>query len=208
MSILASILGVTQEVGLILLSIFVFPDSDVNGVFGPQTLSHRKLVQELYDSRILHKMLGVDTALKRAPQVVNGAGTNKGVHGSKSSGEAQNAVHSAWASEADTDKQLSDDDGARQVAEDTEAEEGRYDIPPPKKRRKTGRSDKDEHTVLYVSGSEDEKEDEAYSGQKREVDRERGDRKDDSRRDTESADRRRSYWLSKGIGLGGDEDSS
>jgi len=177
LGILTSILGVTQE-----------------------TLSHRKLVQELYDSRILHKMLGVDTEVRRAPQVVNGV--SNGVNDDrKYSREAQNAVHSAWTSE---DRQLSDDDeGGRRAEDGEEVEEGRYDIPPPKKRRKTGRSDKHEHTVVYVSGSEDEREDEAYRAVTIEVEREQDGERKSERRDTAS---KRSYWLSKGIGLGGDED--
>lgn len=165
-----------------------------------QTLSHRNLVRELYDSRILHKMLGVDTGLRRAPQVVNGTGDSL----NKDTKSSREAVRRAWASKADADE-LDDQRGGPQAEEGEEAEEGRYDIPPPKKRRKTGRSDKDDHTVIYVSGSEDEREDEAYRGVIPEVESQRDSERKGDKRDATS---KMSYWLSKGIGTGpiGDED--
>ncbi|KAG6885875.1 hypothetical protein C0993_008394 [Termitomyces sp. T159_Od127] len=138
LSILSSIMGVTQE-----------------------TINHRKLVQEVYDKRVLHNLLN----LQAKPVVVNGSVPERnGVAKllSMSTGEAAYSVKSAWA-EADNEDAYSHK--RRHDAVDEE-EEGRYRIgrqQPPKRQRTGGR--KDAHITFTTDEetlSEDEKEDLHY----------------------------------------------
>ncbi|KAI0373072.1 hypothetical protein BV20DRAFT_1014460 [Pilatotrama ljubarskyi] len=181
MSILASVMGVTQE-----------------------TINHRRLVQEVYDRQILHRMLGI------TPQA---SLTSMGEANGTSRAAEEASVKSAWG-EADMEPESDDEaDGPADVVE------SRYEIDsrrqPPKKRRRTGtRADEDVtvHTV-YTTDDEDpyddmysfarqSREDDGISEEEREYDlsaldeEARGSRAGPADAATAS---RRSYWLSKAM---------
>jgi non-canonical poly(A) RNA polymerase PAPD5/7 len=145
----------------------------------------------------LHILLG------RKPQPTGGKRKETGGNGNPSSSSSSGAAKSvqlAW-QEADYDDNQYDRRRGRHATGDEE-EEGRYDISrqqPPSKRRKTGRP-QDFHTI-FTTDDEDElivgdtaDEDAHYASD--------GVLENSASRDPEKADKRRSYWLSKGIGLG------
>ncbi|KAF7799612.1 hypothetical protein EIP86_010850 [Pleurotus ostreatoroseus] len=123
LSILGSVMGVTQE-----------------------TINQRRLVQEVYDQRVLHRILGVEPTV---PTVSSGPFTDKR-NGRKRSREGAESVKSAW-EEADMELSTSDDD-KRSANE----EESRYDIetrlPPKKRMRKGTKID----THIYISDDDDD----------------------------------------------------
>ncbi|KAF8630769.1 hypothetical protein AX15_002738 [Amanita polypyramis BW_CC] len=167
-SLLSSIMGVTQE-----------------------TVNHRKLVQEVYDRKVLHNLVGI------APKpIVNGnlptrrSGPNV----------AQDAVHSAWkANEEDVDH------SPRPAAVPDEEEEGRYHIGrhPPHKRRKLGRR-ADTHTVFIADDDGDDSSYGAHSEIEDHHGGHHGSRRGRPER-TEKAERLRLYWLAKGAGMPDEE---
>ena len=166
-------------------------------------------MQEVYDNRVLHRMLGVEP---QVPVVVSEGSSRKRGSGGRSH-EAEASVKSAW-EEADSAPEPSN----RHNAEDVEEEESRYGIDarqPPRKRRRTD-TKKDDH--VYISDDEDDEDDDT-----REVplvvhtlgdsDDEKGsdgaltaeeaeydiDEPEDATPDKSEKAKRRSYWLSKGI---------
>ena len=168
-------------------------------------------MQELYDQRVLHSIVGV----KPLPTVVKHVESDKKTSQSPSS--KRQAVDDAW-EEKRRNREYAYDESSNsrqhhRVANDGE-EGGRYDIGrhPPKKRRKTGRAI-DNHPVIFVDDDDDERhgyDDDDYS-EDREYDDRRGSGFDKYKSYPENPrnDRRRSYWLSKGIGPGSlDEDIS
>ncbi|KAG6888367.1 hypothetical protein C0992_008669 [Termitomyces sp. T32_za158] len=182
LSVLSRIMGVTQE-----------------------TINHRKLVQEVYDKRVLHNLLNVQAQ----PVVVNGStpkGNGTAKPSSTSTGEAANSVKSAW---AEADNEDVNSHKRQHNATDEEEEEGRYRIgrqQPPTKRRRTG-SRKDAHITFTTDEetlSEDEKEDLHYESDIEIIEGKAT--RPPSSRDSEKADKRRSYWLSKAIGIGSSVD--
>ncbi|KAJ6526239.1 hypothetical protein DFH09DRAFT_1046195 [Mycena vulgaris] len=160
MSILSSVLGVTQE-----------------------TLNNRALVKEVYEKETLHRLVGVHPKVQpalslngangktkgkgkgsgtasraRTPVVVDGAaasgsGANGKPNGKPSSGSRARAesVQDAW---AEAEMVHSDDDHHAERAADEQ--DGRYAIGlPPKKRRKTGKYPSDGHAVTYTVDSDE-----------------------------------------------------
>lgn len=130
-----------------------------------KTVNHRKVVQEVYDSRVLHHMLGVQPAV---PVVIDPdepkdekksrSKSNKPMSDTRSH-EAKESVKSAW---KETEAEQSFDHSITQ--HEDEEEESRYGIAnvrdtqqgqPPSKRRRTGKS-RDAHTVFTSDASEDE----------------------------------------------------
>ena len=116
-----------------------------------QTINHRKLVQELYDQRVLHSIVGV----KPLPTVVE---SDKKTSQSPSS--KRQAVDDAWEEmrrkrEYAYDESLSSWQHHRGANDGEEG--GRYDIGrhPPKKRRKTGRAINN-HPVIFVDDDDEE----------------------------------------------------
>lgn len=194
-------------------------------------------MQELYDSRTLHRIVGVPAKAHHTTPS-NGTSTNgtdkPAKHKSKSSkhkskSKESKSVSSAW-EEADMEL-ASDDDHPRQRDDgEVEEEEGRYGIEKrhrtSSRRRKTGAStvmfitDDDESDVSEVKVSkkapvdvpitefvnEREDEDEREEGEYVSGGEDAGDGKLASEKG-ESAERRRSYWLSKANGLGEDDSS-
>ncbi|THH31115.1 hypothetical protein EUX98_g3085 [Antrodiella citrinella] len=185
MSILASVMGVTQE-----------------------TVNHRKLTQEVYDSRVLHRILGIED-IAPVPLEIKHEKSSKQPINSRTQARAAESVQSAWskadvAAEEQEDRHKSDDvEESRYRAADSRSGQ------PPKKRRRTGK-DEDLHTVyttdeeedvaddnlhLHFAGAPDgasEKEDEYTVLSESSLDRDVSSRKE----------LKRSYWLSKGVGLG------
>lgn len=164
-------------------------------------------MQELYDQRVLHTIVGV----KPLPTVVKHVEQPDEKTSQSSPSSKRQAVEDAWEEmrrnlEYGYDESSSSHRQHHRVANDGE-EGGRYDIGrhSPKKRRKTGRGI-DDHTVIFVDDDDDEERhgyhhgDDYYSEDDCEYDDRHESRYDnyDSRRN----DRRRSYWLSKGIGPG------
>ncbi|KAF7979571.1 hypothetical protein HWV62_41856 [Athelia sp. TMB] len=179
-SILSAIIGVTQE-----------------------TINHRRLIQEVYDDRILHDLLGVEPKISLAPSTTNG-------HKSRAESEE---------SETDIEMESELEEGEhsrRHRRDESDDEGGRYDIgmrkPPPAKRRRVD-TVADTHTVFTTDDEEDGEEREpivvnfADSGDDLE------EYESDGRADAVGdggvqRDEKRSYWLSKGIGIGTVQDDS
>ncbi|KAF8205499.1 hypothetical protein K438DRAFT_1817936 [Mycena galopus ATCC 62051] len=174
MSILSSVLGVTQE-----------------------TLNNRALVKEVYEKQTLHRLVGVAPLVPpsvpangsangnanghgktkpkssgkesrpRTPVVYDGAAASGGAsNGKAANGSGSGKPHSARARQesvqdawAEADMVLSDDEQSPRAAEE---QDGRYAIglAPPKKRRKTGKYAADAHVVTFTADSDDSSEDE------------------------------------------------
>lgn len=229
MSILSSVLGVTQE-----------------------TLNNRALVKEVYDKETLHRLVGVPRKVPpllsvngasssngtkgttkangsgkasraQTPTIVDGATSTNGKANGKpqSSARARAGVQDAW---AEADMVLSDDgnDATRSPEQD-----GRYGIglSPPKKRRKTGKYPVDEHIVTFTADSEDsEDSEEGALKPARSKERLGGVKAKDKSAQGDEALRikgmgsrsssgssldpaaKRDYWLSKANGLGSGSD--
>jgi non-canonical poly(A) RNA polymerase PAPD5/7 len=176
-------------------------------------------VQEVYDSRVLHQMVGVDpvsSLLSTKP-----SSSRSQVKTSERSRGADTSVQAAWKA-IDSDQESGEERTHRSPRMDEE-EESRYGIgdkkQPPMKRRRMG-TDKDLHTV-YIS---DEEEDSGSSASGRSEHLilhadmgpgSAGSVEDDSDSDSVAAEEaeytldheddkktkaqnRRSYWLSKG----------
>ncbi|PIL24355.1 hypothetical protein GSI_14108 [Ganoderma sinense ZZ0214-1] len=182
MSILSSVMGVTQE-----------------------TINHRRVVQEVYDRQILHRMLGLVPQPPLSTQDATSGRASRTVEA-----ESVEDAH-AWG-EADMDTSDDSESEAQAMAE------SRYDIDnrkqPPKKRRRTGtRADEDITQTVYTTDEEEDgylathqphdsadgitEEEEEYAVSAVDgTDQERGGGKAE----------KRSYWLSKGM-AGGSADS-
>ena len=204
LSILASVMGVTQEVRILVTDNLSFSD-----VYS-QTINQRRLVQEVYDKRVLHRMLGMEPGI-----VVSSRLSEKRFSG-KDTREAADSVKAAW-EEADN----SFDANYRHVAEPEE--EGRYGIDsrlPPRKRR---RLDNKMDAHVYISDDDDDDDDDPEvddaallvhtagdsdngsavvpDGSEEEDAYDLGDVDEDADSKHERVRRTRSYWLSKGIGV-------
>ncbi|KAH8106935.1 hypothetical protein BXZ70DRAFT_915720 [Cristinia sonorae] len=195
MSILSTVMGVTQE-----------------------TVNHRRLTQEVYDSKVLHRMLGIDDPVPVTVDVRRDENRRDKHVSGRLQARAAESVKSAW----DKADMAMDSDEEHAKVQDEE-EESRYRVAdsrsnqPPKKRRRTGK-EKDVHTVyttdddeegeigderdlrIHVGGAGDgvsDEEDEyvALSG---------SERADASGK--MGKDEKRSYWLSKGVGVGNDDE--
>ncbi|TCD67285.1 hypothetical protein EIP91_000307 [Steccherinum ochraceum] len=196
MSILASVMGVTQE-----------------------TVNHRRLTQEVYDSRVLHRMLGIEAdSVTFAIDVKHDSGSSRKPPSSKSQARAAESVKTAW---SEAELVMDSDDEVTKVEEE---EESRYraadsrSSQPPKKRRRMGK-EADMHTVYTTDDDEDgdanDKDlrlhvggaDDGVTDEEAEYvvvsDSESGDQANKRKKDE-----KRSYWLSKGVGLGGDTDET
>ncbi|EIW84734.1 hypothetical protein CONPUDRAFT_47123 [Coniophora puteana RWD-64-598 SS2] len=198
MSILSTILGVTQE-----------------------TINNRRLLQEVYDDRALHELLGVSP--KPSVSMDTTASRNNKRQG-ESSRRGAASVEEAWG-EAEIDFVGEDavegiEDGAGEDDEDGEDDddddddEGRYGIQKRKSRPHQPDivfiSDEDDHTsglsaeeAEYARGAPD-----LDSGSDSDSDGGRSSVKGRESAKVERASARRSYWLAKGVPNGYDEDSS
>ncbi|KAK1233190.1 hypothetical protein PQX77_003666 [Marasmius sp. AFHP31] len=187
-----------------------------------EVINQRRVVQEVYDQRVLHKMLGVDPRPVVVTMTMDGDGDHQaqGTTGGRNrkrngSSEGRRTVaKEVWSVSSGEDSDDGDDvvylgskrkdqeDGELQEDGEEDEDGGRYDIgaakPPPAKRQKTGK----EVSVYFVDdgdsdgGSEEEEEDSVVLDEEAEYDLEELEKPADK-------DKRRSYWLSKGIGIGG-----
>ncbi|KAF8646922.1 hypothetical protein AX16_007014 [Volvariella volvacea WC 439] len=165
------------------------------------TVNHRRLVQELYDMRTLHNLLGV----KPVAEVVVAANDGPSPKETRPHTQAaQDVVQTAW-QEAEGEADARHD----RRGEESSDEEGRYDIgrQPARKRQNVG--DKPAPTV-FTTDDEEESDDglvlNVIDGASEE---EAGYASGDglsSRRNKEAE--RRDYWLSKGLGFVDGEDGS
>ena len=196
-------------------------------------INQRRVVQEVYDQRVLHKLLGVDprpVVVTMTMDAKPAARDHKETGTSNRNGsiEVRTVAKAVWSvsSGSDTESQRGDDDenvvylgSKRKDQEDGEIEEdsGRYDIgrkgaakAPPTKRQKTGprkgvsvyfvdgdsdgASDEDENSVVLDEEAEYDLEEPSGTSEK-------------PASQSNDRDKRRSYWLSKGIGSGKKEDT-
>lgn len=152
-------------------------------------------MQEIYDQRVLHSILGV----KPLPTVVKHAQTDEKIYRPISSKQqASQVVEDAW-EETKQSRDYEESCHPRQhyrVGDDRE-EGGRYDIGrPSKKRRRSGRT-KDDNAVIFVDDDDDDgagTEEGEYDSHEDDIDEYR------PYSEKPRNDKRRSYWLSKGIG--------
>ncbi|KAI9446546.1 hypothetical protein H4582DRAFT_1906504 [Lactarius indigo] len=139
LSILSSVIGVTQE-----------------------TINRRRVVQEVYDKRVLHRLVGVPPRTTVVQDVLRPNGT------AQSNGNGASAIQSAW--EPMNRSRESDGDGvgrkpdsaakgqAREIIDvDADVEESRYGIPP-RKRQKMGQ--RSETPIEFTTDSDEEASDE------------------------------------------------
>lgn len=136
LSILSSVLGVTQE-----------------------TINRRRVVQEVYDKRVLHRLVGVAPRTTVVQDVSHLNGT------ARSNGSGASAVQSAW---EPTDRPRESDGGGvsrkpdsaakgqtREIIDvDADVEESRYGIPPRKRRKMS------ETPIVFTTDSDEASEDE------------------------------------------------
>ncbi|KAH9917444.1 uncharacterized protein B0H18DRAFT_938513 [Fomitopsis serialis] len=175
LSILARVMGVTQE-----------------------TINHRRLVQEVFELRVLHRMLGIAPRVDIVSDVPQAASNGKSNVGHKESVET--ACKEAEVASA-SNKSAAEDE------EEDEEEESRYKIDdrrePPRKRRRLGR-ESDMHTV-FTTDEEDPEDVQDYNlhvvDDEDSVSVAKGAKRRVPRRDASS---KRDYWLSKGLGFSGD----
>ena len=185
-----------------------------------QTINHRRLVREVYEDRTLHRMLGVEPRKIAVPPDITDSrrsinfqaeSSRNGHTKSKNSARVVQEIFEEVDMEMDSDIEEIEKPERRDHSEE---EGGRYGIgvrgQPPSKRRRVGTA-QDTHTVFTTDDEEEEEgmivstiTDEGES-----LDEYEASGPEDAR-DSKTAqqDRRRSYWLSKGIGTGAVNDDS
>ncbi|KAK0211250.1 hypothetical protein DFS33DRAFT_1250899 [Desarmillaria ectypa] len=173
LSVLSAILNITQE-----------------------TINHRKVVQEVYDSGDLHRMVGQ----KPLPQVFDGR--SNGIK--NSSGPSKNVHKMDMGLGTDSEHER---ESKKRRRDDDESDGGRYNIgkEPPKKRRRKGTSaDFRGHFTTDEDSLAEEEGEYASDSSNHPADKE-----SIRKVDTGERNRKQSYWLSKGIGPGdvGDSDN-
>lgn len=157
-------------------------------------------MQELYDKRVLHRILGVEPR--------NSVVQHAEVRGRRTPTSPRNSrvVESAWTNRQLNDETDYEDDHHRRNPNSYDQEGGRYDIgrPSSKKRRRVQRSD--DHPVHFVADgdsrgdlSEGEVEDDDEAGEVHEYDG-RGSREANG---GISRHTRRKFWLGKALEIGG-----
>ena len=216
-SILARILGVTQEVCNRIRRKYLY----AHGL--SQTINHRRLIREVYDDRTLHRMLGVEPRKTTVPAQVLDSKRKINFQSEPSRNRRTQSKPAARAVEEifeEADMDMDSDIEEQEKLErhhkrrdHSDDEKGRYGIaardPPPNKQRKLEKV-QDTHAV-FTTDDEEEEEGEVMNTNTDE----------DSLEEYESdgaemvqgsklvrQEMRRSYWLSKGIGNGADDDSS
>lgn len=150
-SMLASILGITQEVRN-------FSILDVLGTHGTiKTVNHRRLIREVYDDRTLHRLLGVEPLRIRS----HGQSDSRRAHAGSSTttnDHRRPSSQSVQAVEEVSIMSISSDDEKHYKRREPSEEEGRYEIEgrnrPTKRRRKMG-TQADPHTVFTTDEEEE-----------------------------------------------------
>ena len=165
-----------------------------------ETINHRLLVQELHDSKVLHRMLGLDSAAEVRFRPSDAPESN----GTSQVRAAKESVQSTW-EHADAEH-----DAAHGRDAEPDVEESRYGIDkrqPPSKRRRVG-AEIDMHTVYTTDDDEDSEEDGGEGVVVHTVDSGSGTGEEEDEYDvsfssnkSEKTERKRSYWLSKGVAM-------
>jgi non-canonical poly(A) RNA polymerase PAPD5/7 len=182
-SILASVMGITQE-----------------------TINHRRVVQEVYDKGVLHRILGLERpgdAISHPKQAgVAGVWEANESDSAKSNGEISSRSRSRSRSRSPSPKPQSKKRQRIKTenSRDEEEEESRYGIVKdiaglPTKRRRTG-GEVDSHTV-FTTDEDGEYDIDSDSSKESSDDRRR---KGGRSAKGGSSKEKRSYWLSKGVG--------
>ncbi|KAK0196515.1 hypothetical protein F5146DRAFT_1129297 [Armillaria mellea] len=189
-----------------------------------ETINHRKVVQEVYDSGDLHRIVGQ----KPLPQVFDGRS-----NGVKDGSDSSKKMHEMDMN-LGTDSEQEKENKKRRREADDESDGGRYNIgnEPPKKRRRMGASANfrgpfttDEDSVAEGenegpskkprrNGTQDgifTADEDSLSGEEAEYASDSSNHPTDKesirKADIEDRNRKQMYWLSKGIGPGDVEDS-
>jgi len=185
-----------------------------------KTINHRRLVQEVYDEGILHRLLGVQR--HDATLIVTDL-TGEDHVTSDRTVEAQ-SVLSSWVG-ANNETMSDDERGGRQnprtgeIADESYESESRYDIQqgsPSRKRRRTG-TDQDAH-IVFTADEEDEEhsgvsevdslaEEEAHYDAVHSDLNEAEQTKEPAAGNGLTAAGRRAYWISKGVDMGHDSEN-
>lgn len=192
-------------------------------------------MQEVYDNRTLHRLLGVEPRKRISdPKFASQSESRRSINfqaesSTASNGRSKVSSYSAQAVEevfeeadmelsSDSEKHTPPSSRAKEKRREPSEEEGRYGIGSrdqrPKKRRKVG-TRADAHTVFMTDEEDDEDGVIAHTITDEESDLEHDEYASDGgvegEQGTKTAeqDRRRSYWLSKGVGPGAvDDDDS
>ncbi|KLO19261.1 hypothetical protein SCHPADRAFT_899095 [Schizopora paradoxa] len=191
MSILSGVMGITQE-----------------------TINHRRLVQEVYDDGILHRLLGIEIP---GPDLVVTEVVGQVVSSDRNA--ASQSVLSSWTS-ANHDANSDDEKAKPRAADDSYESESRYDIKvgsPSRKRRRVG-TDHDEHIVYTADEEEGEHsdassadslaEEEAWYDAAHSLANEKDGMNGAPKAHNLTAEGRRAYWISKGVGVDHDSDDA
>jgi non-canonical poly(A) RNA polymerase PAPD5/7 len=182
-----------------------------------QTINHRRLVQEVYDKGVLHRLVGVKPAAGPSPQPSSAKyPETAGVAAVWEAADDSESLPSESDSTATRQKRPRKRKHSRQEATNdrdaADEDESRYAIVrdgagPPAKRRRTGQA-ADAHTVFTTDEDEeyalaDDTGDTSGSAEEGEVDEKAARTGGAGER---SSRERRSYWLSKGVGPPADSD--
>lgn len=182
-----------------------------------QTINHRRLIQEIYDDKVLHRLLGVEP--RKTVEVIESHRTVK-VHSEpngsvKVTSTSTRIVEEIFEKDMQMNSDMEEDSAPLRVngsrAEQSDEEGGRYGIAsreqPQSKRQKTGK-EQDMHNVYTTDDDEDEDlrltvntvsdgqtsiEDGEYAS---------GDSKEVPESNSAQRDKKRAYWLAKGVGPG------
>ena len=183
-----------------------------------QTINRRKLVQEVYDRRTLHRILNVDS---RSSVVIDLIGEPAQVNGSGANGSS--SVQAAWKA-----RDHSDDESHQPLPFPSQPhprevidvdEESRYEIPPKKRRRldmtadahtmfttdDDGEGDEDDGVVIHTIEDDtddsieyEEAEYALLSDESEEGEVRSGSKAKFANGLSEARDKRRAYWAAKG----------
>lgn len=158
-------------------------------------------MQELYEKRLLHRILGVVPKISTTAVVHHAEVRERSI-----SPQNSRVIESAWTNGQLKDGSDHEDDYHRRHSNSYEQDGGRYDIGrhPSKKRRKAQRSE--EHSIYFVTdrdSRDDLSEGELYDDGGEVYDGNRSRQANGISRDT-----RRNFWLGKAIDMGGLADNA
>lgn len=194
MSILSGVMGITQE-----------------------TINHRRLVQEVHDEGILHRLLGVD---RPGPILIVTDLTADDLVTSDRAVDSQSVLSSWTGANKDTITISDNESGRTGAADESYESESRYDIKagsPSRKRRRTG-TDRDAHIVYTADDEEEEHSDASEVDSLLEEETQydavhsvmnEGEQENGLTKETNlTAAGRRAYWISKGVDVDHDSDNA
>ncbi|KXN91438.1 Poly(A) RNA polymerase cid14 [Leucoagaricus sp. SymC.cos] len=187
MSILSGVMGVTQE-----------------------AINHRRLVKEVYDKRVLHNIMGVkpraQVIIQEQPVEPERDSQNQQKRPRSPHSPPAKEKYSLWRVMEGSDTSVSHEIRGTSHRNDHDPEEsGKYDIgkQPPRKRRRKDREE-NKHTV-FIADDEDGTDDSASNVSTDEAEAREyavnGEVKPGKPLSNADTEKKRNYWLSKGVGL-------